>query len=523
MYTPTEVLDTNRISLVNRCVQVFCDLKANNFFALQYHPNTSMRMYPLEMKSALKNDMKEFLDENLQFKNFFDIELKFRDRIYYVHKFIILSRCTKIFNKKDLLNCNKIDLDQVISSKFPNNALEIVINFIYTNECNKEILKKVLKACKILTESSFGKFLSDFKETFVDKFGFAEYKNSFESNSKILKNLNINSKDSNEDKLESMSDFLLKILDPKIYKSNLKRKHFKFSRDFCPELYDCSINLNNGQTIECHKCILIARSAFFNNMLLGSWLESNSAEINLPIDLDLMQIYIDYLYSDEILMEFIHAGTNYSTSLKSKTEKEIELLFNLYVLSDQLLTDRLKNLCEFKLANLVNLKNVAEIFEFSEQYDAKQLKEFCMEFMSLNLVTLLESKQLENVNVDRLADLSEFYKSYFENVGSRRITPYTDGLEPDQVELVPHELIFDQKFVDAAVIDYEDNWFKQKKISVSRSEDRIETQVVISPMESPIFESDNFDQVQNSNEDNFKWEKVKKKVLKIGYLIFFFV
>lgn len=478
-----------------------------------------MRMYPLEMKSALKNDMKEFLDENLQLRNFYDIELKFRDRIYYVHKFIILSRCAKIFSKKDLINNSRIDLDQVISAKFPNNALEIIINFIYTNECPKDILKKVLKACKIFTESSFGKFLTDFKETFVDKFGFAEYKNSFESNSKILKNLNINCKDSNEDKLESMSDFLFKILDPKIYKSNLKRKQFKFSRDFCPELHDCSINLNNGHTIQCHKCILVARSAFFNNMLLGSWLESNSTEINLPFDLDLIQIYIDYLYSDEILMEFIHTGTNYSTSLKSKTEKEIELLFNLYVLGDQLLTERLKNLCEFKLANLVNLKNVAEIFEFSELYEARQLKEFCMEFMSLNLVTLLESKQLENVNVDRLADLSDFYKSYFENVGSRRITPFNDGIKLDQVELVPHELIFDQKFVDGTAIDNEDNWLKQKKVSVSRSEESMETQVVISPMESPILESDLIDQAHNSNsnEDNFKWEKVKKKVFRLFY------
>lgn len=475
-----------------------------------------MRMYPLEMKSILKNDMKTFLDENLQLKNFYDLELKFRDRIYYVHKFVILSRCGKILSKKDLMDKSRIDLDQIISSKFPNNAFEIIINFIYTNECSKDIIKKVLKACKILSESSFSKFLIDFKETFVDKFGFVEYKNSFESNSKLLKEIRINFKDSNEEKIDSMTDYLHKIFE----KPNLKRKQFKFNRDFCPELYDCTINLNNGHIIECHKCILIARSDFFRNMLLGCWLESNCAEISLPFDFDLMQIYIDYLYLDEIQMEFIHAGTNYSTSLKSKSEKEIELLFNLYVLGDQLLTDRLKNLCEFKLANLVNLKNVAEIFEFSDEYEAKQLKDFCMEFISLNLATLLESKYLENVNPYRLADLSDFYKSYFDNVASRRITPYADGIEPDKIELVPQELIFDQKFVDGSLNENEDNWYKQKKISVAKLEEKKEAEVINSPVESPDAQVEQFDNEQNFNEENLKWEKVKKKVSKI--FIFFY-
>ncbi|RNA45257.1 inhibitor of Bruton tyrosine kinase isoform X1 [Brachionus plicatilis] len=513
-YTPSEILDLSRISLVNRCVRVFCDLKANNFFALQYHPNTSMHMYPLEMKSILKNDMKLFLDENLNFKNFYDIELKFRDRIYYVHKFVILSRCPKMFSKKELINMQRIDLDQTISSKFPNNALEIILNFIYTNECCKEIIKKVLKACRILTEASFAKFLTDFKETFVDKFGFVEYKNSFEANSKLVKEIRINCQESNDDKLESMSQFLLKIFDLKNHKSSLKRKQFKFSRDSHPELHDCIINLNNEQTIACHKCILVARSDFFRNMLLGSWLESNSAEINLPFDLDLMRIYIDYLYSDEILMDFVHAGANYVTSLKSKSEKEIELLFNLYVLSDQLLTDRLKNLCEFKLANLVNLKNVAEIFEFSQEYKAKQLRDFCMEFMSLNLVTLLESKQLENVNVDRLAELSDFYKSYFDNVGSRRITPYADGLRPQEIELVPQELVFDQKFVDGTIDEHEDSWIKQKKVSVTRSEGKKETEQAVSPLQSPTVQLGQIVDQENTNEDKLKWEKASRNKIK---------
>lgn len=255
-------------------------------------------------------------------------------------------------------------------------------------------------------------------------------------------------------------------------------------------------------------------------MLLGSWLESSSASIKLPFDFDLMQIIIDYLYTDEIQMDFIHSNTNYTSSLKSKSEKEIEVLFNLYVLSDQLLVERLKNLCEFKLANLVNLKNVAEIFEFSDEFEAAQLKEFCMEFMSNNLVTLIESKLLENVNLNLLTDLSNFYKNYFPLIDSRRITPYSGGLEPEKVELIPFDLIYDQKFVDGD--DFEEVTSK-KKISTpsfSRNEDKKEiqsTEVLKTDAsgEKEIVEDADFEpNEKDKNENNQKWEKVKKKVSK---------
>lgn len=120
----------------------------------------------------------------------------------------------------------------------------------------------------------------------------------------------------------------------------------------------------------------------------------------------------------------------------------------MFVLSDQLLLERLKNLCEFKLANLVNLKNIGEIFVFSDEYDAKQLKDFCMEFISLNLTTLIDMKQLESVEVGLLHDLAAFYREWFSFVGSRRITPYSDGPDPDKIDLVSFDLIYNQKYVE---------------------------------------------------------------------------
>jgi hypothetical protein len=147
---------------------------------------------------------------------------------------------------------------------------------------------------------------------------------------------------------------------------------------------------------------------------MGGWLESNMSSIKLPFDADLMQIFVDYLYTDELKLDsVVENSLNVESSAKSRMEKEIELSMNMYVLSDQLLIVRLKNLCEFKLAYLANLKNVVELLDFAHKYSAQQLKEYCMELCIRNLVSLIDSKVLENLNDDVLAELSAFYKFDF--------------------------------------------------------------------------------------------------------------
>ena len=209
--------------------------------------------------------------------------------------------------------------------------------------------------------------------------------------------------------------------------------------------------------IACHKCILVARSEYFRHMFSGgNWLESRAAHVKLSaFPSDLTSILVDYFYTDELVIDESHldnVGGGGGGGAKSRTEKEIEMLFNLYVMADQFLVERVKSLCELRLANLVGLKTVAEIVQFAHDYGATQLKQFAMQFCALNLATLIESKHLDSLafGTGVLADLSAFYVGYFDVVGSRRITPYANAcLEPDRVDLVPLELIYDQRFVDA--------------------------------------------------------------------------
>lgn len=180
--------------------------------------------------------------------------------------------------------------------------------------------------------------------------------------------------------------------------------------------------------------------------------------------------------------------------------------------------------CEFKLANLVNLKNAIEILEFSSEYEANQLKDFTSEFIVCNLITFIEANQLETVNSNLLKDLSKFYRSYFSLVESRIITPYSSGLDLNRIELIPLDLLYDQKFIDTWT---EENTAAKRKGGTNR-ESFPGSGCDLSPViheakKSELFPVDtslikkNLCSDSEGKETVVKWEKVKKKVKLYDY------
>lgn len=322
----------------------------------------------------------------------------------------------------------------------------MLIKIIYVSQVEIDDVTETFRRSRINTETNYVKFLQLFRETVLDKLGLVEFKQpldqSLSSNAlNALKQFKLDSKGVDE-RLPLIGQHFLNLLN---LASVARSRTIYFNRLSHDDLYDCQIDCNDGQSIKCHKCVLVARSEFFRNMFLGGWLESSLKSVSLPFDLDLAQIFVDYLYTDELILS--NSGAKNESTMKSKTEIEIELLVNLYVLSDQLLVERLKNLCEFRLAYLINLKNVIEMFDFSCEYEATQLKDYCMEFISRNLDTLVEMRQLESLGMSSLQQLAKFYRGYFPLIEARLLTPYSFGLDPDKVELVPEELLYDEKFI----------------------------------------------------------------------------
>ena len=109
------------------------------------------------------------------------------------------------------------------------------------------------------------------------------------------------------------------------------RPNLQFSRHSLPQLHDCQIKCNDNQLLTCHRCVLVARSEYFKTMLVGCWIESSQSIIDLPFDIDLMQIIVDDLYTDDIKMDFIHASDNVSAGNKPIFQTFIDYICSVCV------------------------------------------------------------------------------------------------------------------------------------------------------------------------------------------------
>ena len=89
----------------------------------------------------------------------------------------------------------------------------------------------------------------------------------------------------------------------------------------------------------------------------------------------------------------------------------LEQFCQILVLSDQLLIERLKQICEFHIANLVTFRDAAELLQFSVTYNAEQLRVFVEQFIGRNMATFLEGRLLDHLDAQILTNLTKSYRS----------------------------------------------------------------------------------------------------------------
>ena len=64
-----------------------------------------------------------------------------------------------------------------------------------------------------------------------------------------------------------------------------------------PEPQDVTIICDKEEVLA-HKCVLVSRSEYFFSMFSSSWSES-CCELTLPLEVNLVQTVLDYLYTDD--------------------------------------------------------------------------------------------------------------------------------------------------------------------------------------------------------------------------------
>ena len=197
----------------------------------------------------------------------------------------------------------------------------------------------------------------------------------------------------------------------------LKPRILNFSS--LPELHDTVINCVDDESFKCHKCILVARSEYFSSMLSLGWQESSSqiSTLNLKFTLLVVQIIIKYIYTD-LYPESIH---EYS-------------LYQLLIASDHFLLPRLKEWTEYKIALSLTVDSVVPVLELSRMYSAHKLTVSCIEFICINFGWLISKRELESLDLDVLALISDCATTRARTMGLKERVIYKYDHYTDLVE-----------------------------------------------------------------------------------------
>ncbi|XP_027710579.1 inhibitor of Bruton tyrosine kinase isoform X3 [Vombatus ursinus] len=456
-----ERIRLTKLTFVHRAVSISTDPSGSNFAVLQSDPKTSLYEIPTVSSSSFAEDFGTLLEETDEMDDTHDVTFQVGNKTFPVHKYILAMRseffrklftsdgisvdCPDVYRKdEDAVGCDLFVIEKVHPDLFA-----YLLQFIYTDTC--DFLTHGYKPKIVYKEKP-----EEYQDTLIsnfDKMSFHEDINQksalevYQSNQAHTVNETQKNKMKPSKKGKSVGEDvnpvkMLQSVAKKFDVSNLSSRlngvkfengkinvvvttetgnKPKLNQKQCSFLCDVTMKSVDGKEFPCHRCVLCARLEYFHSMLSSSWIEASScAALEMPIHSDVLQVILDYLYTDE--------------APAIKDCQSVEFVCNVLVVADQLLIIRLKEICEVAITEKLTLKNAAMTLEFAVMYNAEQLKLSCLQFMGLNMAALLEARTLDVLSDDVLKDLSVFYRKMIPAMDRRVITPYQDGPDISYLE-----------------------------------------------------------------------------------------
>lgn len=143
------------------------------------------------------------------------------------------------------------------------------------------------------------------------------------------------------------------------------------------EFSDVTIYANRRE-FKAHKAILAARSPMFRGMFSHDMKETKFNRVEVPdVDPDVLQEMLRYIYTGKCMLE-----PRLQNKEPKEQEKEQHLAIELLQAANKYQLDRLKLICEEALYKTLSADSVAEILALADLYNAAQLKNQAIEFIS---------------------------------------------------------------------------------------------------------------------------------------------
>ncbi|XP_006873335.1 PREDICTED: inhibitor of Bruton tyrosine kinase isoform X2 [Chrysochloris asiatica] len=455
-----ERIRLEKLTFAHRAVSVSTDPSGCNFAILQSDPKTSLYEIPVVSSSSLFEEFGKLLKTADEMDSIHDVTFQVGNRLFPAHKYILAVR-SDFFQKLFISDATALDLTDVyrkeedsagchlfVVEKVHPDLFEYLLQFIYTDTCDfftqgykpRIYLNQKTEEYQSTPDSHLNKI--NCQEDNNQKSAFEVYKsNEVQTINERQKRKSKTSKKGKsvgeDDPVRMLQNVAKKFgfnnLSSRLDGVRLENEKInvivkktgnkpKLSQKKCSFLCDVTMKSVDGKEFPCHKCVLCARLEYFHSMLSSSWIEASScAALEMPIHSDVLQVILDYLYTDEAVV--------------IKESQNVDFICSVLVVADQFLITRLKEICEVALTEKLTLKNAAMLLEFAAMYNAQQLKLSCLQFMGLNMAALLEARSLDVLSDDVLKDLSVFYRKMIPAMDRRVITPYQGGPDISNLEV----------------------------------------------------------------------------------------
>ncbi|EED23366.1 BTB domain and ankyrin repeat protein [Talaromyces stipitatus ATCC 10500] len=169
---------------------------------------------------------------------------------------------------------------------------------------------------------------------------------------------------------------------------------------------DVTIRLKDAR-VRAHKQVVCQRCPFFDALFHGRsggrWLDSRRQDEAITIDLQDMEsnvfnFVLRHLYADT--EEELFDDVRYSS-----LDDFIDLVLDVMFAANELMIDRLAQVCQKMLGRFVDTRNVCQLLNAVAPCTVTEFKEAALEYMCLNLETLLENRLLDDLEEDLMDEL----------------------------------------------------------------------------------------------------------------------
>ncbi|KAL2069881.1 hypothetical protein VTL71DRAFT_14560 [Oculimacula yallundae] len=171
----------------------------------------------------------------------------------------------------------------------------------------------------------------------------------------------------------------------------------------------------DGSEVVVHSALLCQRCPFFeglfNGRAGGQWLAERRQDNTDAVRIDLKHVQPEAFH---LVLRYIYSDVGnelFDDIVSSDIDEFSELVLDVLAVSDELMLDRLSQICQQVIGRFVNTRNVCNLLNAISPCAVTAFKDTALEYLCLQLESMLENHLLNDLDSELLLDLDEVIRA----------------------------------------------------------------------------------------------------------------